>query len=112
MDYIRNDQIETGRAVTRKRGEKGFSLVLLALGLTVWLGMLGLAIDVGRMFLYKNELQTLTDAPALAAISKLDGTLSGVLAANTIATAGPLGTTTRATWASPPQAIRLPNMTS
>ena len=55
--------------------------------------MLGLAIDVGRMFVYKNELQTFADASALAAVAQLDGTQSGVQGADSTATAGPLGTT-------------------
>ena len=81
------------RAIVRKRGEQGFSLMLLSLSFFVMLGMLGLAIDVGRMFIYKTELQTFADASALAAVTKLDGTQSGVQGANTVATAGPLGTT-------------------
>ena len=79
--------------VTRKQGEQGFSLVLLSLCLFVMLGMLGLAIDVGRMYVYKTELQTFADASALAAVARLDGTQSGVQGANSVATAGPLGTT-------------------
>ena len=80
-------------AIVKKRGERGFSLMLLSLSFFVMLGMLGLAIDVGRMFIYKAELQTFADASALAAVTKLDGTQSGVQGANTVATAGPLGTT-------------------
>ena len=79
--------------MVRKRGEQGFSLILLSLSLFVMLGMLGLAIDVGRMFIYKNELQTFADASALAAVTKLDGSQAGVQGANSVATAGPLGTT-------------------
>ncbi len=56
-------------------------------------GMLGLATDVGRMFIYKNELQTFADASALAAITKIDGSQAGVANAQSVATAGPLGTT-------------------
>ena len=75
-----------------RRGERGFSLVLLSLCLFVMVGMLGLAIDVGKMFITKNELQTFADASALAAVSSLDGTQSGVESANATATNGPLGT--------------------
>src|ERR1700674_3341949 len=80
-------------AVERKRNEKGFSLALLSLSAFVMIGMLGLAFDVGQMFIFKNELQTFTDASAMAAVSKLDGTQTGVQTANTVATAGPLGST-------------------
>jgi Flp pilus assembly protein TadG len=76
----------------RKQGEQGFSLIMLSLSLFVMLGMLGLAIDLGRMFICKNELQTFADASVLAAIAQLDGTQSGVQGANATATAGPLGT--------------------
>src|SRR5438128_1677473 len=77
----------------RNRGERGFTLALMAVCLVTMLGALGLAIDLGRMFIYKTELQTFADASALAAVAQLDGTQTGVAAANTTATAGPLGTT-------------------
>ena len=81
------------RAPFRKRVQRGFSLILLTLALVVMLGMCGLAIDLGRMFVYRNELQTFADASALAAVAQLDGTQTGVQGANATATAGPLGTT-------------------
>ena len=81
------------RAPFQKRVQRGFSLILLTVSLVVMLGMCGLAIDVGRMFVYKNELQTFADASALAAVAQLSGTQAGVQAANAVATAGPLGTT-------------------
>lgn len=77
----------------RQRGDEGFSTVLLTLCLGVMVAMLGLAIDCGRMFITKNELQTFVDASALAAVSRLDGTREGVAAANAMATAGPLSGT-------------------
>jgi Flp pilus assembly protein TadG len=81
------------RADGRKRGEQGFSLILLSLALFVMLGMVGLAIDLGRMFIYQNELQTFADASVLAAVAQMDGTQSGIQGADATATAGPLGTT-------------------
>ncbi|HYL35546.1 MAG TPA: Tad domain-containing protein, partial [Bryobacteraceae bacterium] len=77
----------------RKPGEQGFSLMLLTVSMFVIVGMLGLTFDVGRMFITKNELQTFADASALAGVSYLNGTQAGVTAANSVATAGPLGTT-------------------
>jgi hypothetical protein len=59
----------------------------------VLIGMLGLSTDVGRMFIYKSELQMFADASAMAAITYMDGTQAGVQGANAVATAGPLGTT-------------------
>ena len=73
--------------------EKGFSLILLSLSVFVMIGMLGLAIDVGRMFVYKNELQAFADASAMAAIAQMDGSQAGLQAANTTATSGPLSAT-------------------
>jgi Flp pilus assembly protein TadG len=58
------------------------------------IGLLGLAFDAGRMFICKNELQAFVDASALAAVSHLDGTQTGVQTANSMATAGPNGGTT------------------
>jgi hypothetical protein len=43
--------------------------MLLAVCLMVMLGMLGLAVDLGRMFILKSESQTFTDASALAALN-------------------------------------------
>jgi hypothetical protein len=77
----------------RQRKQRGFSLLLLALTTGVMLGCVGMAIDIGRLFIYRTELQTFADASALAAITKMDGTQSGVTGANGVATAGPLGTT-------------------
>lgn len=76
-----------------KRGERGFTALILAVSMFVTVGMMGLAVDVGRMFLYKNELQTFVDASAMAAISKMDGTSAGIVKADAVATAGPLGST-------------------
>jgi hypothetical protein len=77
--------------IVKKRGERGFSLILLSLTLVVMIGMLGLAIDLGRMFIYKTELQTFADNAAMAAVAKMDGTQAGVQAANAIALTGPDG---------------------
>jgi hypothetical protein len=81
------------RIVAVKRGQKGFSLALLSLSAVVMVGMLGLVFDAGQMFILKNELQTFADASAMAAVSKLDGSQTGVQNANAVATAGPLGST-------------------
>ena len=79
--------------LVKRRNQQGFSLLLLIICIFVLFGMLGLAFDVGRMFITKNELQTFVDASALAASSFMDGTQTGIQSANSTATAGPLGTT-------------------
>jgi Flp pilus assembly protein TadG len=68
-------------------------MALIALSAFVMVGSLGLVFDAGQMFILKNELQTFADASAMAAVSKLDGSQTGVQTANSVATAGPLGTT-------------------
>ena len=87
------DAYRPNRPRVGKRGERGFSAILLSVCLVVMMGMLGLAIDAGRMFICKDELQAFVDASALAAVSRLDGSQAGVTAANNLATAGPLGAT-------------------
>jgi Flp pilus assembly protein TadG len=73
-------------------------LVLISLCLTVMLGMLGLAFDLGRMFIVKNEVQTFVDASAMAACRQMDGTQTGIQGAHNTATAGPLGSTKPNGW--------------
>lgn len=75
----------------RKANQQGFSLLLVVMCCSVMFGMMGLAFDLGRMFIVKNELQTFVDASALAASRQLDGTGAGIQNAHTIATAGPFG---------------------
>jgi Flp pilus assembly protein TadG len=87
-----NNPEDTARCRARnKGGERGFSLILIGLALFVMVGMVGLAIDVGRMFVYKSELQTFADNAAMAAITKMDGTQSGLQGANALALTGPDG---------------------
>ena len=62
------------------------------------IGMLGLALDMGRMFIVKNELQTFVDASSIAACRQLDGTQSGIQNAHNTATAGPLASTQPNGW--------------
>ena len=49
-----------------RRRERGFVLVLLAGASVVLFACLGLAVDVGRMYIAKNEAQSYADAAALA----------------------------------------------
>ena len=90
---VSNSISRSVKPVVRRREERGVSLILTAAAVFVLIGMLGLTTDVGRMFIYKSELQMFADASAMAAITYMDGTQAGVQAANAVATAGPLGTT-------------------
>jgi hypothetical protein len=48
-------------------------------------GVLGMAVDIGRLYIAKNETQIFTDAAALAAATKLNGTSQGITDANAAA---------------------------
>jgi Flp pilus assembly protein TadG len=67
-------------------GERGFVLFLCGVMAVVMIGCLGIAVDMGRLFIAKNEGQTYVDAAALAAALALDGTSNGVTNAQTAAT--------------------------
>ena len=63
------------------RREAGFTLVATGACLMVLLGMLGLAVDLGRLYIAKNEAQAFADAGALAAVKQLNGKSAGITAA-------------------------------
>src|SRR5258708_35385547 len=67
-----------GAGMSRRRHERGAILVWFALGLLVVVGFIGIAVDVGRMYLVRTEGQTFVDAGALAAAAELDGTSAGI----------------------------------
>jgi Flp pilus assembly protein TadG len=56
-----------------KSNRRGFALIATALCITSLLGMLGLAVDLGRVYIAKNETQSFTDTAALAASMALNG---------------------------------------
>lgn len=70
--------------------QKGAVLITTALSLLFLLGFMGAALDFGRLFIVKGELQTAMDSCALAAARELDGragalsraTNAGVVAGN------------------------------
>ena len=61
--------------------KKGYVLLVMATASVVLFGALGLAVDVGRMFIAKSEAQSFCDSAALAATMQLNGTATGILAA-------------------------------
>jgi Flp pilus assembly protein TadG len=77
------------RAGVRRDKRDGFSLLLAACCLTVMVGMFGLTVDLGRMYVVKSEVQAFADAAALAAALRLNGTNSGISSANAIGLSGP-----------------------
>jgi uncharacterized membrane protein len=75
-------------AVSRSRTiqrQRGFVLIVTSIALTMLLGLAGLAIDIGRMYVVRAELQSFTDAAALSAALALDGTGSSLDRARTAA---------------------------
>ena len=98
-----------GVSPVRKKKSGGFSLVMLTLALSVMLGMFGLAFDMGRMFIVKNELQTFVDSSTMAAVNKLDGTKTGLQLSHATSTAGPLGASLPNGWHF--DTIQIPNAT-
>jgi len=84
-----NRSVSTRRRVERRSnsGEKGFVLIACAVCAVVLFGMAGLAIDLGRMYITKNEAQTFADSAAIYAAQQLDGTTAGLANAdNAVAT--------------------------
>jgi Flp pilus assembly protein TadG len=67
------------------RSEKGAILFIVAAGMVVFIGLAGLAIDLGMLYNVRTDLQNATDAAALAGAWKLDGTDAGINAAVTSA---------------------------
>jgi Putative Flp pilus-assembly TadE/G-like len=80
----RTGNIHSPSARYRKRG---YILVATCLSLTFLLGVSGLSLDIGRMYIAKNEAQAYVDSAALAAAKQLDGTAAGITRANSAATA-------------------------
>ncbi|HUQ93560.1 MAG TPA: pilus assembly protein TadG-related protein [Bryobacteraceae bacterium] len=62
--------------IAQKQG--GFVLITMAGAAFAMFGALGLAVDMGRVFISKNETQAFCDAAALAAGLKIDGTTDGI----------------------------------
>ncbi len=59
-------------------GRRGFVLIAMSITMLLLLAMLGLAFDLGRVYIARNEAQVFTDAAAMAAASRLDGTAPGI----------------------------------
>ena len=62
----------------RHRNERGFVLIAMSVAMVVMLAVMGLAFDFGRIYIARNEAQVFTNAAAMAAASKLDGTDAGL----------------------------------
>jgi hypothetical protein len=78
---------ETGEGPQRQQRprpasrEKGFTTIVVACSLLAMMGVAGIAIDLGRLYYVKSEVQAFCDAAALSAAYQLDGTSSGITGA-------------------------------
>jgi Flp pilus assembly protein TadG len=79
--------LPSGRATTRpwlgSRRDEGQTIAFVAVIIPVLIGMLGLTIDVGRLYIAKRHLQTATDAAALAAAEDLPSGTQALISACT-----------------------------
>ena len=64
--------------VIRGHRERGTVLVMMTLSAIALFAALGLAVDIGRTFITRNEVQQFSDSAALAAAQALDGTSTGI----------------------------------
>ena len=71
-----------------RHSQEGYVLVATSLALVFLLGVSGLAIDVGRMYITKKEAQAYVDSASLSAAMQLDGTSGGIARATTAGSSG------------------------
>jgi uncharacterized membrane protein len=81
-----DDQIVAVCRSQSSESQKGFVLIVTSISMTLLLGLAGLGIDIGRMYVIRTELQAFTDAAALTAAAELNGTDAGLTRARTGAT--------------------------
>jgi Flp pilus assembly protein TadG len=74
------------QTLSRRNSQRGMVLMTMAVTAIAMIGAMGLAIDVGHIFIVKNETQAYVDAAAIAAALQMDGTTAGITRANTAAT--------------------------
>jgi uncharacterized membrane protein len=58
--------------------QRGFVLIAMSITMLLLLAVMGLAFDLGRVYIARNEAQVFTDAAAMSAASKLDGSSAGL----------------------------------
>lgn len=61
-----------------KSRQQGAVAIIVAICLVVLIGMLGLVLDLGHLYVAKSELQNAADAAALSGAKELDGTKDGI----------------------------------
>lgn len=71
------------RRIAARDRQKGAVIVTTALVLLFLMGFMGIAVDFGRLFVVKTELQTAMDSCALSAAQELDGATGALERAST-----------------------------
>lgn len=73
-----------------RRHQQGAVAIIVGLSLFILIGLLGLVLDLGHLYIAKTGLQNAADAAALSGAKELNGTAAGVTAAvnKAITTAG------------------------
>jgi Flp pilus assembly protein TadG len=67
---------------TNRHRQRGAVIITVCLMLLFLLGFMGIALDFGRLFIVKTELQTAMDSCALSAANELDGMADSIDRAN------------------------------
>jgi hypothetical protein len=62
----------------RVNRQKGFILIAMSVSMFLLLAVVGMAFDLGRVYIARNEAQIFTDAASMAAAKQLDGTGAGL----------------------------------
>ncbi len=66
------------RTIKQERHQQGAVIIVFTLSLLVLFGFMALAIDLGRTYVLRTELQNAADAAALAGAKELNSTVAGV----------------------------------
>src|SRR3989442_11144288 len=72
----------------KRKGERGSILAISAIGMLAVLLAVGLGVDISRFYLAKTELQNAADAAALAGVSALNSSATGITEATNRAVQG------------------------
>ncbi len=71
---------------SRRLKQRGYVLFLMGAASIAVLGASGLALDLGRLYVNKQESQAFVDSAAIAAALELDGTSAGIIRAKNVVT--------------------------
>ena len=70
--------MKSGTIICQPVRQRGSVVIVVALSLSLLLGMLGLVTDLGHLYVAKSELQNAADAAALSGAKELNGTVAGL----------------------------------